>query len=111
MAVKQDCINPAKPKERGYESSISIQTGSHSDSRVDTGAVGLQFRRADVESGPAASAIQQRIARDPAAPRPDVRARHARRGKSHASEGGGTLQLDRKSTRLNSSHQLISYAV
>src|SRR5207244_12246581 len=48
---------------------------------------------------------------------PQLRPRYVARLERHLSEGSvwdapqGTISLDRKSTRLNSSHQIISYAV
>src|SRR5258708_13180706 len=58
--------------------------------------------RAGQRHPPAEPAAGRRRDRDHAA--------HAQRGRG-AADAQGPVQLDRKSTRLNSSHQIISYAV
>src|SRR3712207_8403754 len=67
------------------------------------------FRSADAMAGAVVEVeahVPERHAREPV----DLRARRAFR-KNGASDGDMAFQQDRKSTRLNSSHANISYAV
>src|SRR5438034_2415039 len=87
----------------------------HSSSRRD-------FLKATVATGVAASGVNLLAARPAAADRGDPPEDHGRRGRRYIIRGGSVMSMDphvgdfteppdRKSTRLNSSHTVISYAV